>query len=115
MNEDLTNILDDNDEEAVTITLTYEDGTEEECIVLDIFSVEELGEQEYVALLSLPEGFEDAEEDDEIETDVMLYRYQELEDEEINLEAIEDEDELATVQQAFETLLEEEAEEDDEA
>ena len=39
------------EEEINTITLTYEDGTEDECIIMDIFSVEELGEQEYIALI----------------------------------------------------------------
>ena len=40
-----------------------EDGTEDECIVMDIFSVEELGEQEYIALLAVPEGIEESEEE----------------------------------------------------
>ena len=101
------------EDEAMTITLTYEDGTEDECIVMDIFSVEELGEQEYIALLAIPEGIEEAEE--ELEGEIILYRYEELENDEINLEAIEDDAEaqiVQIVQQAFEALLEEEAEEE---
>ena len=98
------------EDEAMTITLTYEDGTEDECIVMDIFSVEELGEQEYIALLAVPEGIEESEE--ELEGEIILYRYEELENDEINLEAIEDDAEAQIVQQAFEALLEEEAEEE---
>lgn len=100
------------EEEAMTVTLTYEDGTEDECIVMDIFSVEELGEQEYIALLSIPEGAE--EEEQEVEGEIILYRYEELENDEINLEAIEDDTEAQIVQQAFEALLDEEAEEEEE-
>lgn len=99
------------EEEAMTVTLTYEDGTEDECIVIDIFSVEELGEQEYIALLSVPEGMEETE--DEVEGEIILYRYEELENDEINLEPIEDDAEAQIVQQAFEALLDEEAEEDE--
>ena len=98
------------EDEAMTVTLTYEDGTEDECIVMDIFSVEELGEQEYIALLAVPEGIEESEE--EFEGEIILYRYEELENDEINLEAIEDDAEAQIVQQAFEALLEEEAEEE---
>ena len=98
------------EDEAMTVTLTYEDGTEDECIVMDIFSVEELGEQEYIALLAVPEGIEESEE--ELEGEIILYRYEELENDEINLEAIEDDNEAQIVQKAFEALLEEEAEEE---
>lgn len=112
MSEEMNNITNE-EEEAMTVTLTYEDGTEEECIVIDIFTIEELGEQEYVALLSVPEGIEEEiDENDEIESEILLYRYTELEDDEISLETIEDEDELQIVQVAFESLLEEEAEEE---
>lgn len=100
------------EDEAMTVTLTYEDGTEDECIVMDIFSVEELGEQEYIALLAIPEGIEETEE--EVEGEIILYRYEELENDEINLEAIEDDAEAQIVQQAFEALLEEESEDDEE-
>lgn len=110
MSEEMNNIM--GEEESMTVTLTYDDGTEEECIVMDIFTVEELGEQEYIALLSIPEGIEDSEEDEvEADVEVMIYRYEELEGDDINLEAIEDENEIAIVQAAFEALLEEAEEE----
>lgn len=111
MSEEMNNIMGE-EEESMTVTLTYDDGTEEECIVMDIFTVEELGDQEYIALLSIPEGIEDAEEDEvEADVEVMIYRYEELEGDDINLEAIEDENEIAIVQAAFETLLEDAEEE----
>lgn len=98
------------DEEEMTVTLTFDDGTEEECIVLDIFTVEELGDQEYIALLSLPENVEKAEED-EVEGEILLYRYEELEGEEISLDSIDDEKEAEMVERAYQNLLEEEEEE----
>ena len=110
MSEEMNYTIGEDEEEAMTVTLTYDDGTEEECIVMDIFSVEELGEQEYIALLSIPEGIEESEED-EIESEVMIYRYQELEGDDISLDAIEDENEMQIVQAAFEALLEDEEEE----
>ena len=111
MSEEMNNIMGE-EEESMTVTLTYDDGTEEECIVMDIFTEEELGEQEYIALLSIPEGLEDSEEDEvEADVEVMIYRYEELEGDDINLEAIEDENEIAIVQAAFEALLEEAEEE----
>lgn len=109
MSEEMNSIIGE-EEESMTVTLTYDDGTEEECIVMDIFTVEELGEQEYIALLSIPEGIEESEED-EIESEVMIYRYQELEGNDISLDAIEDENEIQIVQAAFEALLEDEDEE----
>lgn len=111
MNEEMNNILNEEEEEASTVTLTYDDGTEEECIVMDIFSVEELGEQEYIALLSIPENLEEIESD-EVESEVMIYRYQELENDEISLDTIEDENEAGIVAAAFEALLDAEEEEE---
>lgn len=110
MSEEMNYTLGEGEEETMTVTLTYDDGTEEECIVMDIFSVEELGEQEYIALLSIPEGIEESEEE-EIDGEVMIYRYQELEGDDISLDAIEDENEMQIVQAAFEALLDDEEEE----
>lgn len=109
MNEDMTNYVDEDGEDAAVITITYEDGSEEDCIVLDIFTVEKYGDQEYVALLSLPDDIEEAE-DDELESEIFIFRYKE-ENEDISLDPIEDEQEIADVQAAFEATLEEEEEE----
>lgn len=99
------------EKEVESITLTLEDGTEEECLILEIFTIEELGEQEYIALLSIPEGLEESE-DEELETEISLYRYTELEDEEISLDTIDDPEEAEIVEAAFQALMD--AEEEDE-
>ena len=84
----------ENDEE-MTVTLTLDDGTELECVVLTIF---EAGEKEYIALLPL-----DGREAEDGE--VYLYRYSESEDGQPNLENIEDDDEYEIVADAFDELL----------
>ena len=79
------------EQEEMTVTLTLDDGTEIECVVLTIFTA---GERDYIALLPM-EGAE-AEEGE-----VYLYRYSESEDGQPNLENIEDE----IVADAFDELL----------
>lgn len=75
------------------ITLTLEDDSEMECEVLGIFPV---GDKEYVALLP-----EDAGEDGE----VIIYRYTELENDEIQLDNIEDDEEFELVGEAFDEFM----------
>ena len=84
-----------NEEEEMTVTLTLDDDTEVECVVLTIFTA---GERDYIALLPM-EG-EDSEEGE-----VYLYRYSETEDGTPNLENIEDDDEYEVVADAFDELL----------
>ena len=84
-------------ETEMTVTLTLDDGSELECVVLTIF---EAGEREYIALLPM-EG-EEAEEGE-----VYLYRYSEDADGQPNLENIEDDDEYEIVADAFDELLDE--------
>ena len=81
--------------EEMTVTLTLDDGTELECVVLTIF---EAGGRDYIALLPL-----DGREAEDGE--VYLYRY--LEDAEGNpdLANIEDDDEYEIVADAFDELL----------
>ena len=81
--------------EEMTVTLTLDDGTELECVVLTIF---EAGGRDYIALLPL-----DGREAEDVE--VYLYRY--LEDAEGNpdLANIEDDDEYEIVADAFDELL----------
>ena len=86
------------EQEEMTVTLTLEDDTELECIVLTIFQA---GDKDYIALLPM-EG-QDAEEGE-----VFLYRYSETEDGTPNLENIEDDDEYELVADAFDELLDEE-------
>ena len=84
-------------DEETTVTLTLDDGSELECIVLTIFPA---GGKDYIALLPM-------EQSEEEEGEVYLYRY--LEDEEGNpdLENIEDDDEYEIVADAFDELLDE--------
>lgn len=89
--------FDEMDEAKVSMTL--DDGTELECDVIAIFPVDG---QDYIALL--PDKAVDGYEEDE----VFLYRYKELEGEDIELSQIESEDEYEAVADAFDELLDEE-------
>lgn len=91
---------DGNEEyEDATVTMTLEDGTELECDVVAIFPVDG---QDYIALLpdKVIDGYE--------ENEVFLYRYKELEGDDISLEPIDNEDEYEAVADAFDELLDEE-------
>ena len=84
-----------NEQEEMTVTLSLDDGSQLECVVLTIFTA---GERDYIALLPM-EGPE-AEEGE-----VYLYRYSESEDGEPDLANIEDDDEYEIVAEAFDQLL----------
>ena len=84
----------ENDEE-MTVTLTLNDGTELECVVLTIF---EAGEKEYIALLPL-----DGREAEDGE--VYLYRYVEDINGNPDLENIDSDEEYEIVADAFDELL----------
>lgn len=103
-NEDLymsdINQNNNNEEyEDATVSMTLEDGTELECDVVAIFPVDG---KDYIALLpdKVIDGYE--------ENEVFLYRYTELEGEDIKLEPIDDEEEYEAVADAFDELLDEE-------
>ncbi|RKJ06672.1 DUF1292 domain-containing protein [bacterium D16-54] len=87
----------DMEQEEVTVTLTLDDGSQLECVVLTIFDA---GEREYIALLPM----ESAETE---EGEVYLYRYTEDADGNPNLENIEDDEEYDMVADAFDELLDE--------
>ena len=89
--------LDINSEEAeeTTVTLTLDDDTTLECVVINIFKAMD---KEYIALLPL-EG--PAAEEGE----VYLYRYSEDKDGQPNLDNIEDDDEFEAVSDAFDEML----------
>ncbi|MFR1832020.1 MAG: DUF1292 domain-containing protein [Lachnospiraceae bacterium] len=95
MAEDLNKM---EEQEEMTVTLTLEDDSELECIVLTIFQA---GDKDYIALLPM-------ESQDTEEGEVFLYRYSETEDGTPNLENIEDDDEYEMVADAFDELLDEE-------
>lgn len=84
----------DHEFEHDSITLSLDDGTELNCIVIDIFSVDG---KDYIALQP-----EEGEEDDD---NVFLYRYIQEEDGEPQLLNIEDDDEFEAVADAFEEIL----------
>ena len=92
MAEDLNKM---EEQEEMTVTLTLEDDTELECIVLTIFQA---GDRDYIALLPM-EG-QEAEEGE-----VFLYRYSETEDGTPVLDNIEDDDEYEIVADAFDEML----------
>ena len=82
-----------------TMTLDLDDGGKLECIVLNVFPV---NNREYIALLPMnDEGH--VEEDAQI----FLYRFEELGDDEVNLENIEDDDEFELVSDYFDEMLDE--------
>ncbi len=82
--------------EEMTVTLTLDDGSELECVVLTIF---EADGRDYIALLPT-EGI-DAEEGE-----VYLYRYTEINGQP-DLQNIEDDEEYEIVADAFDELLDE--------
>ena len=89
------NVKEEVDQEEVTVTLTLDDGSQLECVVLTIFDA---GEREYIALL--PMDGQEAEEGE-----VYLYRYSEDANGNPNLENIEDDEEYEAVADAFDELL----------
>ncbi|MFA5577228.1 MAG: DUF1292 domain-containing protein [Tissierellaceae bacterium] len=72
------------------IILTLDDDTELECLILGVFEVED---EEYIALQPI---------DDE---DVLLYRYNEINDEDFELTPIENQEEFDIVSEAFDALF----------
>lgn len=87
--------MDVENEEEMTVTLTLDDGTELECVVLTIF---EAGDREYIALLPL-----DGKEAEDGE--VYLYRYVEDINGNPDLENILSDEEYEIVADAFDELL----------
>ena len=83
--------------EEMTVTLTLDDGSELECVVLTIF---EAGERDYIALLPL-----DGKEAEDGE--VFLYRYSEDADGNPELDNIISDEEYEIVADAFDELLDE--------
>ena len=89
MNQDAAN------DEEMTVTLTLDDGTELECVVLTIF---EAADKEYIALLPL-----DGNEAEDRE--VYLYRYSEDAEGNPDIQNIESDEEYEIVADAFDEFL----------
>lgn len=86
----------DHNHEYDYITLSLDDDTELDCIVLSIFTV---NDKDYIAL----QPIEGQDEDD----NVFLYRYIDHEDGDPELLNIEDDDEFEAVGDAFDEMLDE--------
>ena len=93
-----------NEDTDILVTLDLDDGTQAECEILTIFTVEE---QDYIALLPLDEKGEPNEDGE-----VFIYRYFEDEDGNPTLDNIQDDDEYEAVADKFDELLDEEEFED---
>ena len=96
---------EENDDELGSVTLTLEDDTELECMIIGTF---EAGEHEYIALLPM------SDDEDEEDGDVLLYRYIETEDGEPEIANIETDEEYEIAADAFDELMDEEEFEDEE-
>jgi len=111
MSEDIKNLLpEDPDEEfeedIQIISLTLEDDTELDCMVASIFDV---NDREYIALVPVDEEGEPTDPDS-----ILFYRYDGTDEENPVLDNIEDDDELESVLDRFEELLDEMEFEDEE-
>ena len=80
------------DGEEVTVTITLEDDTDIECVVLNIF---EADGREYMSVLPIDEEYEE----------VYIYRYSENENGEPELSNIESDEEYEIVADAFDEIL----------
>ncbi len=93
------------DGEYGTVTLTLEDDTELNCMILSIFPA---GGKSYIALLPIEDDGTPKDED------VLLYRYIDHGDEDPELDNIDSDEEYDIAADAFDELLDE-AEYEDEA
>lgn len=93
-----------NEDTDILVTLDLDDGTQAECEILTIFTVDE---QDYIALLPLDEKGEPNEDGE-----VFIYRYFEDENGNPTLDNIQDDDEYEAVADKFDELLDEEEFED---
>ncbi len=87
--------------EAPVLTLTLEDDTEMECAVLSVFPVEGY-DGDYAALISM----DDLNNEDE-DGEIFLYRYKELDGDDVDLKNIESDEEFEAVSEAFDAILDE--------
>lgn len=85
-------------EDMQTVTITLEDDTELDCSVIGHFSVDNI---DYIALL--PENLDE----------VLIYRYTETDDF-VDIENIESDEEFQRVSEVFQSILDEEEDEDEE-
>ena len=85
-----------NEMEKDTIILEFEDAESVECDVLGIFAVEG---KEYIALVAVDEA-------DEEESEVFIYRYKEVGNDEFEMEDIDDDAEFEAAVKELESIYE---------
>lgn len=90
-----------NEDTDILVTLDLDDGSQVECEILTIFTV---NGQDYIALLPLDDAGEANEEGE-----VFIYRYSENSEGEPSLENIADDEEYEAVADRFDELLDEAA------
>lgn len=88
-----------NDDNDILVTLDLDDGSQAECEILTIFTV---NEQDYIALLPLDDAGEPNEEGE-----VYIYRYAEDEEGNPSLDNIQNDEEYEAVSDRFDELLDE--------
>lgn len=88
-----------NDDTDILVTLDLDDGTQVECEILTIFTVDR---QDYIALLPVDDAGEPNEDGE-----VYIYRYSEDDDGNPSLENIENDAEYEAVADRFDELLDE--------
>jgi hypothetical protein len=88
---EIVDVADDGDEEAMLVTLEYDDGTTVETEVMGIFEVDG---KEYIALI--PNDKSD---------DVYIYGYKEIDDDSFDLVDIEDDKEFEKAVAEFDKLV----------
>lgn len=96
MNKENKHVHDENcnhEQEHETLTLTLDDGKTMECIIIDIFDIDG---QSYIALLH------------PLEETALLYRFEEIGDDAIDLINIESDDEFEKVSKYMNELFAEE-------
>lgn len=97
----IKNEISTDDFEAQIVTLVLDDSSELDCAVIAVFDgVDGYEDILYSALLPIDE---EEREDGEL----FLYRYTELPNDELDIQAIEDDDEFSLVAERFDALLEE--------
>ena len=101
MADEKTNVNEYEEVELDAITLTLDDGTEQEFAIVAVF---DLDDQEYCAICPIVDG------DIVDEESITFFRYGE-DGEEVTLDEIEDEDEYARVSREFDILGEDDEEE----
>lgn len=87
--------INENNEDHILITLTLDDGSDLVCSVMAVF---EANNKDYIALLPLNDT-----EDEEVE--MMLFRYIEIDDEEIEIENIDTDEEFEIALNEFDKLI----------